>query len=310
MKLLATIALLVLAAPALAPYDPGRLFSGYQYAPPMRPHVIDADGSWHAPFAYAVRVEDPLERRYSEDRTTRIASFAGEQPWFLLGSDALGRDVLSRLLIGARLSLGIALLAAVLSLAIGTAIGGLAGYAGGWTDDLLMRAADFVTVLPGIYVVLALRGVLPLVLSPGEVFMALVAVLALVGWPVIARGVRTILRVERQAEYAEAARASGAGPWRLMTRHLLPATRGFLGVQAAVLVPAFVMAEATLSFVGLGFAEPTPSWGVMLADAAAVQIAADAPWLLAPAVAIVATVFVINSADGFRDRRRGVAGTM
>ena len=299
MKLLAAIALLVLAAPAFAPYDPGRLFPGYQYAPPMRPHVIADDGAWHAPFAYPVRVEDPLERRYSEDRTTRIGSFAGPQPWFLLGSDALGRDVLSRLLIGARLSLGIALIATVLSIAIGTAIGGIAGHAGGWVDDGLMRAADFVTVLPAIYVVLALRGVLPLVLSPGEVSMALVAVLALVGWPVIARGVRTILLVERQAEYAEAARASGAGPWRLMTRHLLPATGGFLGVQATVLVPAFVMAEATLSFVGLGFAEPTPSWGVMLADAAAVQIAADAPWLLAPAVAIVATVFVIHSADGF-----------
>ena len=307
MKLLACLALLVLTAPALAPYDPGQLFSGYQYAPPMRPHVVDDDGSWRAPFAYAVRMEDPLERRYSQDRATRISSFAGPQPWFLLGSDALGRDVLSRLLIGARLSLGIALLAAILSIAIGAIVGGIAGYAGGWADEALMRLADFVTVLPGIYVVLALRGVLPLVLSPADVFVALVAVLALVGWPVIARGVRTILRVERQAEYAEAARACGAGPWRLLARHLLPATRGFLGVQATVLVPAFVMAEATLSFVGLGFAPPTPSWGVMLRDAAAVRVAADVPWLLAPAAAIVATVFAINAADGFRDRREGVA---
>lgn len=304
MKLLFAIAVLVLAAPALAPYDPGRLFPGYQYAPPMRPHVIDADGSWHAPFAYAVRIDDPLERRYSEDRATRIASFDGPQPWFLLGSDDLGRDVLSRLLVGARLSLGIALVASVLSIAVGTALGGIAGYAGGWLDDVLMRVADFVTVLPAIYVVLALRGALPLVLGPGEVFVALVSVLALVGWPVIARGVRTILLVERQAEYAEAARACGAGAWRLLLRHLLPATRGFVGVQAAVLLPAFVMAEATLSFVGLGFAEPTPSWGVMLADAAAVQVAADAPWLLAPAVAIVATVLAVNSGYGFRDRAR------
>ena len=310
MKVLAALALLIVSAPALAPYEPGQQFAGYQYAPPMRPHIVAADGSWHPPFAYKIRIDDPLERRYSVDRTTRIGSFAGPEPWFLLGSDALGRDVFSRVLIGARLSLGIALLAAVLSLAIGTAVGGLAGYAGGWADTLLMRAADFVTVLPGIYVVLALRGALPLVLSAAEVFTALVAVLALVGWPVIARGVRTILQVERHAEYAEAARASGAGPWRVLTRHLLPATRGFLGVQAAVLVPAFVMAEATMSFVGLGFAEPTPSWGVMLADAAAVQIAADAPWLLAPAVAIVCTVFVINSVDGFRDRRRGVVGGM
>ena len=309
MRLLALLALLVVIAPGIAPYGPGQQFPGYQYAPPMRPHVVDANGTWHRPFAYAVRLDDPLERRYSEDRTVRVTSFAEPQPWFLLGSDALGRDVFSRLLIGARLSLGIALMAALCALAFGAAVGALCGYAGGWIDGLLMRLADGILVLPAIYVVLALRGALPLVLSAREVFIAMVAVLSLVGWPVVARGVRTILLVERQAEYAEAARASGAGPWRLMTRHLLPAARGFLGVQATVLVPAFVMEEATLSFVGLGFAQPTPSWGVMLSEATAVRIAADAPWLLAPAAAIVATVFLVNSADAFRDRKNRVVGS-
>jgi peptide/nickel transport system permease protein len=221
-------------------------------------------------------------------------SFSQEAPWFLLGSDALGRDVLSRLLAGARLSLGVALLSALLAIAIGAGVGAAAGYAGGWLDALLMRTADLVIVLPGIYVVLALRGVLPLVLTTREVFGALVGVLALVGWPPVARGVRGILNVERRSEYAEAARALGASPLRVMTRHLLPATLGFLGVQATVLVPAFVMAEATLSFAGLGFAAPAPSWGAMLTDAAGVRIAADAPWLLAPAAAIVLTVFVIQ----------------
>jgi peptide/nickel transport system permease protein len=305
MKMLALLAGIVLVAPVFAPYDGGRQFPGYQYAPPMRPHVIDAGGALHRPFAYAIRLEDPIERRYAVDRSTRLASFSEPQPWFLLGSDSIGRDVLSRLLIGARLSLGIAVAAALVSLAIGAAVGAIAGYAGGWSDDVLMRIADAVLVLPAIYVVLALRGALPLVLTPAQVFAAMASVLSLIGWPVIARGVRAILRVERQAEYAEAARACGASPWRVMTRHMLPATRGFLGVQAAVLVPAFMMAEATLSFVGLGFAEPTPSWGFMLKDAAAVSTAADAPWLLAPAGAIVATVFVINAADAFRDRARG-----
>ena len=305
MKLLALLAVVVGLAPAFAPYDPGRQFAGYQYAPPMRPHLIDADGRWHAPFAYAVRLEDPIERRYAEDRSSRVTSFADARPWFLLGSDPLGRDVLSRLLFGARLSLGMALAAALFSLVLGALIGAVAGYSGGWMDGVLMRIADAVLVLPAIYVVLALRGALPLVLTAGQVFTALVGVLSLVGWPVIARGVRAIFLVERQAEYAEAARACGAGPWRVIVRHLLPATRGFLGVQAAVLVPAFVMAEATLSFVGLGFAQPTPSWGAMLKDAEAIRIAAEAPWLLAPAGAIVATVFVINAADDFRDRRAG-----
>jgi peptide/nickel transport system permease protein len=290
--LLGLMALLVVAAPAFAPYEPARQFPGYQYAPPMRPRVVAADGSWHSPFAYAVRAEDPIERRYVEDRTARIGSFAGPEPWFLLGSDALGRDVLSRVLIGAQLSLGIAMLATMFSIALGALVGAVAGYAGGWADAVLMRLADLVIVLPGIYVVLALRGVLPLVLTNSEVFVALVGVLSVVGWPVVARGVRGILVVVRHAEYAEAARASGAGPWRLISRHLLP----------TVLVPAFVMAEATLSFVGLGFAPPTPSWGAMLIDAAAVRVAADAPWLLAPAAAIVATVFVVHATDAFRDR--------
>ena len=289
-------------APFLAPYEPGRQFPGYQYAPPMRPHAIDDRGAWHSPFAYAVRAVDPIERRYVEDRTRVVTLGTRDmEPWFLLGSDALGRDVLSRVLVGARLSLGVALLSTVLALLIGALVGAAAGYAGGWVDATLMRVADLVMVLPGIYVVLALRGVLPLVLTTTQVFTALVGVLALVGWPSVARGVRGIILVEGRSEYAEAARALGAGSWRVIARHLLPATRGFLGVQATVLVPAFIMAEATLSFVGLGFAPPTPSWGAMLRDAAAVQIAADAPWLLAPAAAIVLTVLVVHGVTATRD---------
>jgi peptide/nickel transport system permease protein len=296
------LAAFVLAAPWLAPYDPGRMFPGFQYAPPMRPHLVDDQGGWHPPFAYAVRLVDPIERRYEQDHTRRVTLGPDEQePWFLLGSDALGRDLLSRVLAGARLSLGVALLSTVLALLIGGTLGAAAGYAGGWIDATLMRLADLVIVLPGIYVVLALRGVLPLVLEPREVFAALVAVLALVGWPSVARGVRGIVVVERRSEYAEAARALGAGSWRVIGRHLLPATRGFLAVQATVLVPAFIMAEATLSFVGLGFLPPTPSWGAMLYETANVQIAADAPWLLAPAAAVVLTVFVVHNATSALD---------
>ncbi len=299
---LALLAGLVLVAPYLAPYDPGRQFPGYQFAPPMRPHLVDDQGGWHKPFAYPLRVVDPIERRYTEDRTRHMTMApGGRDPWFLLGSDALGRDVLSRVLAGARLSLGVALLSTVVALAIGAGVGAAAGYAKGWVDSTLMRLADLVVVLPGIYVVLALRGVLPLVLTTAQVFAALVGVLAFVGWPSVARGVRGIVLVEGMSEYAEAARALGAGRWRVIARHLLPATRGFLAVQATVLVPAFIMAEATLSFVGLGFAPPTPSWGAMLHEASAVNIVADAPWLLAPAAAIVLTVFVVHRAAAVRD---------
>ena len=295
MKLLGAFALVVLLAPALAPYDPGRQFSGYPFAPPMRPHVFDA-GTLHAPFGYPIRVVDPLERRYDADRSVRLHGFRGEAPWFLLGSDAVGRDVLSRVLVGARLSLGVALLATLAALLAGSAIGAIAAHAGGWIDAALMRIADFVIVLPGLYLVLALRGALPVVLSETQVFAALVAVLAIAGWPTVARGVRGILLAESRAEYAEAARALGASPARVIVHHLLPAARGFLGVQATLLVPSFVMAEATLSFVGLGFMAPTSSWGAMLHDAATVQAVTEAPWLLAPAAAIVLTVFVVNAA--------------
>jgi peptide/nickel transport system permease protein len=299
---LAVLALLVLAAPSLAPYDPGRQFTSHPFAPPMRPHLVDDRGVWHLPFAYPLRMVDPIERRYEEERSRRVTmGSGGEEPWFLLGSDVVGRDVLSRVIVGARLSLGVALLSTLLALAIGAAIGAVAAHAGGWVDATLMRIADVVIVLPGIYVVLALRGALPIYLSDRQVFVALVAVLALVGWPAVARGVRGIVLVEGRSEYAEAARAIGAGSWRVVTRHLVPAARGFLAVQATVLVPAFIIAEATLSYVQLGFATPTPSWGAMLFDAAAVHVVAGAPWLLAPAGAIVLTVLVVHVVSASRD---------
>jgi peptide/nickel transport system permease protein len=299
------LACATLFAPWLAPYDPGRQFTDYPFAPPMRPHVLEG-GRVHAPFVYAIALVDPLERRYEEDRSKRLpirwlsgsmARVDGPDPWFPLGTDGLGRDVLSRLVIGARLSLGVAAVAGAMALFLGILVGAAAGYAGGWLDTALMRIADVVLVLPGIYVVLALRGALPLVLSTAQVFVAIVAVLGLVGWPAVARGVRGIFITERREEYAEAARAAGAGPLRIASRHLLPAAIGYIGVQLTLLVPAFVLAEATISFAGLGFAPPTPSWGAMLQDAASARTVAEAPWLLAPAAAITLTIVALHASS-------------
>jgi peptide/nickel transport system permease protein len=298
---LAAVAALIILGPALAPYDSGRTFDGYPFAPPMRPHVIDASGGWHLPFAYPVVAVDRLARIYAEDRSRRI-SLASPEPWFLLGSDGLGRDVLSRLLDGARLSLGVAFVATAIALLVGAIVGAGAGYAGGWLDAVLMRGADFVLVLPVIYVALALRGALPIVLSDAQVFAALAGVLSVAGWPSVARGVRGIVVIEGRSEYAEAARALGASARRIVCRHLLPATQGFLVIQATMMVPAFVMAEATLSFAGFGFLPPAPSWGTMLRDASQVRIAVDAPWLLAPAAALTLTVFVIQTAGSVTGR--------
>jgi peptide/nickel transport system permease protein len=202
--------------------------------------------------------------------------------------------VFSRLLAGARVSLALSLLSAIGAVLVGAFVGGVAGYAGGTLDDVLMRATDFVVVLPTMYVALALRSVLPLVLSPAAVFALLWAIFTVVGAPIVARGVRAIVRTESRLDYAAAAISIGASAPRVLVRHLLPAAAGFLGVQLTILVPAFIVAEATLSYVGLGFPDTVPTWGTMLHDAANVRAFADFPWLLTPALAIFIIVLALN----------------
>jgi peptide/nickel transport system permease protein len=307
--LVAAIAVLSAAAPIIAPHDSGQQFGDFVYAPPMLPHVVDDEGQWHRPFIYRLRLADRLERRYVEDRATRVplmwfssgrlvGTADPAMPWLACGGDALGR-----VLQGARLSLGVSAVATAGALLLGGIIGALAGFHGGRVEGLLMRLADFVLVLPAIYVVIVLRAAMPLVLTTSEVFWTLAAILSLAGWPYAARGVRSIVAAERRREYAEAATAIGAGWWRILLRHLLPAAKGFLAVQATLLVPAFILAEATLSFVGFGFAEPTPSWGVMLHDASQAGTVAEAPWLLAPAAAIVISVLALHLASAAPSRQ-------
>jgi peptide/nickel transport system permease protein len=293
-------------APALAPHASDTSFRALLNAPPTVPLVRGDDGAWHAPFIHPWTLVNQLEQRYEQDRSTRVplewfaggrlvrSSDDGRAPLLLLGADSFGRDVFSRLLYGARVSLGLAAASALGALLLGAAVGALAGYVGGTADDALMHVSDFVLVLPAIYVALALRAALPLVLAPRTVFLLLAGIFAIVGAPFFARGVRAIVRSERQLDYAAAASSLGAGHARVLVRHLLPAARGFLAVQLTMLVPAFIIAEATLSYVGLGFPDPMASWGTMLRDASNVRVFADFPWLLSPALAMFLVVFALN----------------
>lgn len=290
LPLLITLTLVALLAPALAPYDPGRANHDYQFAPPMLPQVMDVNG-WRWPFVRPIALVDRLEQRYERDEQRAVplpwsGQAAAAEPVFLLGADSFGRDVLSRLLYGARISLGVALAASIGALLLGTLAGAWSGFRGGWMDALLTHTADFVLVLPLIHVVVVLRALLPLILPPATVFALLVIIFSLVGWPRVARGIRAIIVAEREREFVAAAHASGASGWRVLSRHLLPACRGHLLVQATMLLPLFMLSEATLSFVGLGFPDTSPSWGTMLAEAGNVSYMSRFPWMLLPALAI------------------------
>lgn len=295
--LLVALAALAAFGPALAPYDPDSAHRDYLFAPPMPPRVVHR-AALRPPFVYPLRLSDRLSQTYREDREQPqpLPWFGGDirAPAFLLGADSFGRDVLSRLLAGARASIGLSLAATLGALLIGTLVGLLAGYCSGWTDEFAMRIADFVLVLPLIYVVLVLRALMPLVLAPATIFWLMATIFAAVGWPFVARGVRGIAAAERVREYVLAARSLGASPLRVLLRHLLPACAGYLLVQATLLLPAFILAEATMSYVGLGFPEQISTWGTMLADAADLNVIVRFPWMLTPAAAIFAVVFTSN----------------
>jgi len=301
--LLFAVVAAAVAAPWLAPNDPNARFPDLLYAPPTRVHLF---GGSTAPYIYTPRLVSRRERRFEDDRSRPVplrflsdgrvitGNAGAGAPLLLLGADGYGRDIFARLLYGGRATLAVALIATLGAAWLGMLIGGISASGARWIDAVLSRVSEFVLVLPTIYVALTLRAVMPLMLSAGQVFLLLVGIFTLLGWPVVARGVRAIILAERERDYVVAARAAGARPTRILIHHLLPATNGYVLTQASLLLPAFILAEATMSFVGLGFPPTVATWGTMLKDAENVALIVDAPWTLAPALAIFLVVLGVN----------------
>jgi peptide/nickel transport system permease protein len=303
MRLRLTIVLLavlhgfVALAAWVAPYDYAEQHRDYPFAPPTTVHWIGADGRFQLrPFVYGVIQDRPggdyredRERRYPIDFLVRGRLFGIEPPgvFFLWGSDGFGRDVFSRVLYGGQISLLTGLVAAFLSLSLGLLCGTLAGFHGGWVDRLLMRGGELFLALPWLYLLLGARAFLPLHISTVEAFLLLVAIIGTVGWVRPARMIRGVVLSARERGFVLAARGFGASSGYLIRRHILPLTWSVVITQATILIPQYILAEVTLSFLGLGVGEPVPSWGNMLAEARQYHTLIAHTWMLAPGLATV-----------------------
>ena len=325
--LLAGLYATVLCAGFIAPYSPVDQNRSLPNAPPTRLHVVDTSGRFHLqPFVYAVVSRPGTFDEYDEDRARRFPvellvrgapyRLAGllradrhligvdqEARLFLFGSDQYGRDVFSRLLFGGQISLAAGLLAVTLALGLGLVFGGVAGFYGGWADEIIMRVTEVFLALPWLYLLFAVRAILPLHVDPAGALLLLVAIIGVVGWARPARLIRGVVLSARLRDYVVAARALGASDRYVLIRHVLPQTAGVVLTQFAVLAPQYVVAEVTLSFFGLGVSEPVPSWGNMLAGVQRYDVLVSYWWMFVPGIAL-SVVFLLyySLANAFHQR--------
>ncbi|MEJ5339835.1 MAG: ABC transporter permease [Aquificaceae bacterium] len=298
---------LALFADILAPYPYSLQNRKAPFHPPTRIHIFK-DGGLTFPYVHPYRMRDPLFKVYEEDRNVacRLRLFSKtehgyrllsvEEPChlYLLGTDKLGRDILSRLIYGSRVSLTIGLVGVSITFLLGSLIGGISGYFGGRIDTAIMRLVEVLLAIPTFYLMLSLRSVFPLTMESFQVFLMVIFILSFLGWAGLARVVRGMVLSIREKEFVQSARSYGAGTLRILRVHILPNTYYYLIVSATLSFPGYILAEASLSFLGLGIQEPFPSWGNMLSDARNVNLVLAHPWILSPGVALFLLVIAFN----------------
>lgn len=324
--------LIAIFAEFLAPFDPARTASRDLYHAPQAIHFIDTadDGSWSIrPYVFAMKVtRDPmtLQSTYAPDENRKIylnvfgegdsyamwgliqsnrhflTSADPNERFYLFGTDRLGRDVLSRTIYGTRVSMSIGLLGVSLSLFIGLILGGLSGYYGGAIDMVVQRLVELILSLPTIPIWLGLSAALPQDWPPLVRYFAITVILSLVGWTELARVVRGRFLALRTEDFVVAARLDGGTQLRVIFRHMMPSMFSHIIASVTLAIPAMIIAETALSFLGLGLMPPTISWGVLLKEAQNVRSIAQAPWLFIPGGAVCVAVLALNFlGDGLRD---------
>jgi len=312
---LAVLYVTAIAAPWCSPYDHTWQHRMSPHSPPATIR-LNPPNLWHESLLYAhpLLLADTARRTYEENSAIRVplrwfhrgrllTTPEGMPEIFLLGTDGLGRDLLSRILHGGRVSLFIGILGVAISFTLGSLIGSFAGYMGGRIDAFIMRIVEIEMSLPSFYFLLALAAAIPDDISPTVTFFLIVALMSFIRWAGFARIIRGMAASLREQDYVVAARALGASRWRILTRHVIPGTYSYTIVAATLSIPGFILGESALSLLGLGIQEPSSSWGNLLSDAQNVQNLVRYPWILIPGVFIFVTIMSFNFlGDHLRDR--------